>query len=680
LDNRYRLGVDIGGTFTDMLAMDETTGETFVLKTPSTPGSVEGVANGIRELEARYGIAGSQINYFSHGSTIGVNTLLQRSGARVGMLATRGFRDLLELRRLRLSHPNDYFAHRPHSLVPRRLIKEIDERMLANGEVYQPIERANVERATEELVAERIEALTICFLHAYRNQAHEQAAKEWVQARWPDLYVCTSAEIWPEQREYERFLITVMNAHIGRQMRTYLRSVGDETTKLGMSCRIFSTKSNGGVMTALSAAERPVDTLLSGPASGVIGSAYLGNLIGDRRLVTIDIGGTSADMGVIDDGEVSYSTENTVGDFPVIMPAVDVSSIGAGGGSIAWIDEDGVLKVGPRSAGAMPGPVCYARGGEQPTVTDAYVTAGLIAPEHFLGGTMRLRSDLAEQAIGRLGERLGLGPLETADAIMQVTSSMLYAEIFPQMARRGAELRDFSILTFGGAGPTHVFMAARDLPVLRVIIPPTPGTMCALGCLVADMRADFVRTLWRESAELTTAEIQDIYGQLDVEGMRWLETERVNLTRTYALRSIEMCYVGQSFDVNVPLPERREDVTMEEIKTRFHQRYEAIYGYADQSAPTRLTTARLQIVGVTPKPVMGQIAHDSSTISDETTTRRIFENGQAWDARVYQRQALKPGDALKGPVIVEQYDTTTYVPDGFVVSVDAWLNLIGEKG
>jgi N-methylhydantoinase A len=679
LDNSYRLGVDIGGTFTDMLVMNETTGETFVLKTPSTPGSVEGVANGIRELEARHGIAGSQIKYFSHGSTIGVNTLLQRSGARVGMLATRGFRDLLELRRLRLAHPNDYFVHRPVSLVPRRLIKEIDERMLANGDVYQAIDRADVEQATEELVAEGIEALTICFLHAYRNAAHEQAAKDWVQQRWPDLYVCTSAEIWPEQREYERFLITVMNAHIGRQMRTYLRAVGDETAKLGMSCRIFSTKSNGGVMTTQSAAERPVDTLLSGPASGVIGSAYLGNLIGDKRLVTIDIGGTSADMGVIDDGEVSYSTENTVGDFPVIMPAVDVSSIGAGGGSIAWIDEDGVLKVGPRSAGAMPGPVCYGRGGEQPTVTDAYVTAGLIAPEHFLGGTMQLRSDLAEQAIGRLGERLGLGPLETADAIMQVTSSMLYAEIFPQMARRGAELRDFSILTFGGAGPTHIFMAARDLPVPRVIIPPTPGTMCALGCLVADMRADFVRTLWRDSADITTAEIQAIYGELDADGIRWLETERVNLTRTYSLRSIEMCFVGQSFDINVPLPERREDVTMEEIKQRFLRRYEAIYGYADLDAPTRMTTARLQIVGVTPKPIIGQIARDTSTLGTEVTRRRVFENGRASDVPVYQRQALKPGDALNGPVIVEQYDTTTYVPDGFVVSVDAWLNLIGEK-
>jgi N-methylhydantoinase A len=676
---RYRLGVDIGGTFTDMLVMNEQTGETFVLKTPSTPGSVEGVTEGIRELGRRYGIQGGQIGYFSHGTTIGVNTLLQRSGARVGALATRGFRDLLELRRLRLSHPNDYFVHRPEALVPRRLIKEIDERMLANGTEYRPIERAQVESAVEELLVEGIEALTICFLHAYRNQVHEQAAKAWIDARWPDLYVCTSGEIWPEQREYERFLVTVMNAHIGRQMRTYLRSVGHETQKLGMTCRIFSTRSNGGVMTTESASERPVDTLLSGPASGVIGSAYLGNLMGEHQLVTIDIGGTSADMGVIDAGEVSYSTENTVGDFPVIMPAVDVSSIGAGGGSIAWVDEDGVLKVGPRSAGAVPGPVCYGRGGLQPTVTDAYVTAGLIAPQHFLGGTMQLRPELAEQAIGQLGQRLGLDPLRTADAVMQVTSAMLYAEIFPQMARRGAELRDFAILTFGGAGPTHVFMAARDLPVARIIVPPTPGTMCALGCLVADMRADFVRTLWQDTADLTTDHIQEVYQVLDDEGARWLDAEHVNLSRTYSLRSVDMNYVGQSFEVNVPLPERRADVTIEEITRRFHERHAAIYAHADPGSPTRVMTARLQIVGVTPKPVMGQIAHSSSVLSGEVSTRRVFENNRAWDVRVYQRQSLKAGDRLEGPVIVEQYDTTTYVPHEFTISVDRWLNLVGEK-
>ena len=675
---KFRLGIDIGGTFTDMLVMDESGRETYILKTPSTQWPVEAIVNGMRELQARHGIAGEDIVYFSHGTTIGVNTLLQRSGARVGVLTTRGFRDVLELRRLRLNSANNYFVKRPQSLVSRYDIKEIDERTLANGAIYQPIVRAQVEQAARELLDDGAEALAICFLHSYRNPGHETSAREWLQQQYPDLYICTSSEIWPQQREYERFLISVMNAHIGKRVRTYLRSIDHEVEAVGMRCGIFATKSNGGVMSALRAAERPVDTLLSGPASGVIGSAYLGQLIGDERIVTIDIGGTSADMAVIE-GEVSYSTENTVGDFPVIMPAVDVSSIGAGGGSIAWVDVEGVLKVGPRSAGANPGPACYGRGSDQPTVTDAYVVTGIIAPETFLGGTMPLYPKLAEQALGPLADRLGLNVLQTADAILQVTSSTLYAELLPQMARRGVDLRDFSIMAYGGAGPTQIFMAARDLPVRRTIVPTMPGTMCALGCLTADLRSDFIRSIWQDSAGLTTDDIRLILGELDAEGHRWLATERVDVERIYIIRSVDMCYAGQSFEINVPLPERLEDVTMDEIIQRFHRRHEAIYGHTDPAAPTRMMNARVQIVGVTQKPVVDQIAHGSGQEASVTGTRRIFERGQFWEARVYPRASLKAGDQFVGPAVVEQYDTTTYVPAGFAMTVDHWLNLIGEK-
>src|SRR5579859_4124264 len=389
VDGPFRVGVDIGGTFTYLLAMDERGGHVFVLKRPSTLNPVEAVVEGIRELDGRHGISGDRISYFAHGTTIGVNTLLQRSGARVGVLVTRGFRDVLELRRLRLPSAQDFFTPRPRSLVPRRLVREIDERMLANGQVYRAIQREDVLDAVADLLAHEVEAIAVCFLHAYRNREHEQVAKAWVEQRWPELYVCTSAEIWPQQREYERFLISVMNAHIGSRMRAYLRSLEGSLAERGVRCRVFSTKSNGGVMTAARAAERPVETLLSGPASGVIGSAYLGELIGAAKLITLDIGGTSADMSVID-GEVAHSTENTIGEFPVIIPAVDVSSIGAGGGSLAWIDREGVLKVGPRSAGAEPGPVCYGRGGLEPTVTDAYLVAGILNPRSFLGGTLSL--------------------------------------------------------------------------------------------------------------------------------------------------------------------------------------------------------------------------------------------------------------------------------------------------
>jgi N-methylhydantoinase A len=656
--------------------MDEGNGQTFVLKEPSSLSPVEAVVEGIRELEERLGIRGAQIGYFAHGTTIGVNTLLQRSGARVGVLTTRGFRDVLELRRLRLPSAQDFFTPRPRSLVPRRLVQEVDERMLANGQAYRPIQRDDVLQAVEQLITQDVEAVAVCFLHAYRNAAHEQAARNWIEARWPELYVCTSAEVWAQQREYERFLISVMNAHIGSRMREYLGSLQGALAERGVTCRVFSTKSNGGVMTAANASERPVETLLSGPASGVIGSAFLGKLIGEPRLITLDIGGTSADMSVID-GEVAHSTENTVGEFPVIMPAVDVSSIGAGGGSLAWVDREGVLKVGPRSAGAVPGPACYGRGGLEPTVTDAYVVSGILNPSGFLGGTLTLRPELSHQALERLGQQIGLNAPATADAILRVTTSMLYAELLPELARRGADIRDFSLLAFGGAGPTHAFMAARELPIQRVIIPTTPGTMCALGCLVADLRADFVSTIWQDCADLSTADLRSAFASLDEQAMRWLHDQAVDVEQTYLVRSADMCYVGQSFDINVPLS---EELTLSGAVTRFHERHTAIYGHSDASAAVRLMTARVQVVGVTPKPQLGHIATDGlSAAASERQSREVRENGSTVLAQVFARSALRPGDSIRGPAIIEQYDTTTYVPDGFEVGVDSWLNLIGEK-
>ncbi|TMI82468.1 MAG: hydantoinase/oxoprolinase family protein, partial [Bacillati bacterium ANGP1] len=441
MESSYRLGVDIGGTFTDLLLLDPGTGKSHLLKVPSTHSSAEAIAAGLEELRKRHHIALSQIAYFSHGTTLAVNTLVQRSGAKVGVLITRGFRDVLELRRLRLPKANDFFVPRPISLVPRRYVKEVDERITADGQIYIPLQREDVVRRAQELVNEGIEALAICFLHSYRNPAHEILAKRCVEALHPRLYVCTSAELWPQQREYERSLVSVINAYVGERMRSYLNALEEDTRKLGVACRIFATKSNGGVMNARSGAERPVETLLSGPASGVIGAVHLGRLLGDDRLVTFDMGGTSVDIA-ISQGSIPYSTENTVGDFPVILPAVDVVSIGAGGGSIAWTDMEGVLKVGPQSAGADPGPACYGRGSEAATVTDAYLVLGIVSPDNFLGGQMKLHPDTARAAIERVGKRLGLNSYETADAILQVATSNIYAAMLPQMARRGVDPRD----------------------------------------------------------------------------------------------------------------------------------------------------------------------------------------------------------------------------------------------
>lgn len=658
--------------------MDEDTGELKLLKTPTTQWPVDAVASGIRQLHDEYAVDPAGIKFFSHGTTLALNTLLQRSGVPVGVLTTQGFRDILELRRLRLPKTNDLLVARPVSLVPRRHVREVRERILANGQVYIPLQRENVEEEASRLVEDGVQAIAICFLHAYRNPEHEQQAKAWVTAKFPQLYVCTSSEIWPQQREYERSLISVMNAHVGEQMRAYFSSLKGRLQEAGLSCHVFSTKSNGGIMSTAMASQRPVETMLSGPAAGVIGAAYIGEMIGEKQLVTLDMGGTSVDMAVIE-AEIPFSTENTVGDFPVIMPAVDVSSIGAGGGSIAWLDNDGVLKVGPQSAGATPGPACYGHGGELPTITDAYLMVGILNPDNFLGGRMKLQPALAQAAIDSVGSRLGLSTQETADAILQVATSKIYAELLPQMARRGADPRNFSMLAFGGAGPTHVFMLARDLNLRRILIPPTPGLLCALGCLVADLRADFVASVWRNCDEMSDAELKQIYTNLEAQAREWIASELVETEGIYFVRSADMCYTGQSFEVNVPFPQQQEfNSTLAEAATWMHNHYERIYGYADRKARLRLLDARIQIVGKTPKPVLKTFQAQPGA-SGAVGARRIFDNGGFVEAQVFQRASLAPGWETRQCAIIEQYDSTVYIPAGFRVSVDEHYNLIGER-
>ena len=680
MTSSYRLGIDIGGTFTDLHAMDEATGALYALKTPSTKGDPsDAVAHGIGELKRRFGIEPGEIAYFSHGTTLAVNTLLERNGARGGVLMTKGFTDTLELRRLRLSKANDFFVPKPVSLVPRRRVKPIDERMRADGRVSMAIRRDDVEDQVRALIADGVETLVVCFLHAHKNPAHERMAKAWIVETFPGVYVCTSSEIWPQQREYERSLISVINAYVGGRMKTYFDTLGDRASQLGMTCRIFSTKSNGGVMGVGSAADRPVETLLSGPASGVIGAAYVGRLIGDTNLVTIDMGGTSVDVSIVQ-GEIRYATENTIGDYPVIMPAVDVSAIGAGGGSIAWTDAEGVLKVGPESAGADPGPACYGLGGTRPAVTDAYLTAGIIAPDKFLGGEMALDVAAAHGAVESIGARLGLGRRETADAILQVTTSNIYAELLPQIARRGVDASDFSLMAYGAAGPTHTFMLARELNMRRVIVPPSPGILCALGCLVADMRADFVQSIWHEADDMADQDMRDIYAVLEERARTWLDDQDVDLDEVYLLRSVDACFVGQSYEVNVPFPDTTgTELTVAQIVAWFHDRYSKVYGYSDSDSPTRFLEARLQIVGMTPKPAVRLVADLDDASEEPSGTRLVFENGREMEAQIWQRGGLREGRVYEGPMVVEQYDTTVYVPDGFRVTVDKWANLIGEK-
>jgi len=387
--SRLRVGVDVGGTFTDIVIWDEGSERLHVLKTPSVPQDPsQGVVRGVQEALNASSADAREIAAFINGTTVEVNTIIQRNGARVGLLITRGFRDVLELRRVRLPGAPSFEADKPVALVPRRFVREVGERLRADGSVLRQIPWDDVERGIRELVQSGIDAVAICFLHAYRNAEHEAAVTTWIAERYPDLYVCASSELWPQQREFERSLITVMNAYIGARMQTYFANLERHLGELGVATPILSTKSNGGVMSAAAAGRAPIQTLLSGPASGLIAALHLARQAGHSHVVTLDTGGTSTDVGVVA-GRIPYSTENTVGDFPVVLPSIDVTSVGAGGGSMLWVDQVGALRVGPDSAGSSPGSACYGLGGKAPTITDCHVALGFIAPEDFLGGGFR---------------------------------------------------------------------------------------------------------------------------------------------------------------------------------------------------------------------------------------------------------------------------------------------------
>ncbi|WP_042159657.1 hydantoinase/oxoprolinase family protein [Paenibacillus gorillae] len=678
MDAIYRLGIDIGGTFTDAIVTNGEGQVVATLKTPSVADAPEqAIFHALEQLQDR-GIDTGKIDLFVHGTTLGVNTLIERNGAVTGLLVTEGFRDVLEIRRLRLENTTNLYGDKTLPLVPRHLVKEVEERLLADGNVLRPLVPEQLLKAVDELVQEGVTALAISFLHSYANDEHERQAQQLIRERYPQLFVCTSSAIWPQQREFERTLATVMNAYVGERMGSYFNRLQAGIGQYGVEAALLSTMSNGGIMTAARAAAEPVRTLLSGPASGVIGATHIAEQAGIFQVVTFDMGGTSVDVALIDK-EPAYSTENQVGDFPVIIPAVDVTAIGAGGGSIAWVDSVGVLKVGPRSAGAKPGPACYNRGGDQATTTDAYLHLGILQADRFLGGQMRLYPELAEQALKRLGHQLGLNATETAQAILDVATANMYAQFSPLMARKGVDPRDFTLLAYGGAGPMHAFLMAREVGIRRVLIPPSPGTLCAMGCTVANLRNDFVYTHHKNSSSLNDDELAGQFAGLEQQGRRWIEEEirgGVKPERIYVIYSADMRYEGQAFDMEVTLT--TEDINNPEgAVVKFHALYETVFGISQPEAEVMFVNLRATIVGVLPnksKASMQSPAFSGKPIE----TRRITFDGRHYEASVLSREQLPDGERIPGPAILEEYDTTVFVPPGYSIYRDVNGNIIGE--
>lgn len=672
---RCWLGIDIGGTFTDFALFDTRTGEVIGLKVPSTPPAfAEAVRVGLERLADEHGVDPREIDTVVHGTTIAVNTLIQRTGARLGLLVTDGFRDVLELQRLRLPNPFDLDGARPLPLVPRARVAEVRERLRADGSVDTPLDAPGVRDAVRRLVGQDVEGVVIALLHAYRNPAHEGQARRIAEAAAPGLPVSTSAEVWPQAREYERTALAVLDAYVQPPVRQYLEGFEQALAAHGVPAAPYITKSNGGIMPVAAARGQTAATLLSGPASGVIGAAYVAGQAGLPNVITLDVGGTSADIAVVEDGRPRSSTSAHVGGVPLMMPVVGVTAIGAGGGSIAWVDEVGLPKVGPQSTGAHPGPACYGRGGTEATLTDAFLVSGFLDAERFLGGRMRLDHALAETAIARFADRLGMTPHEAAESVVRVAVSNMYAEFTKILSRAAVDPRDFALVAFGGAGPVVGALLAREVGIPTVFVPRSPGTLCALGAITTDIVSDAVRTVHARLDATDVTVLRAPYDALRTELADWLARHGAGSERATFILAADMRYVGQSYEIEVPVePAWLAPGGQAALLSAFHRAHERVYGHADREAPGEIVNLRVQLRAARPRVPLGEIPVRPEARPRET--RRIWLEGRSIEARVFERAALGRGARLAGPAIVEQPDTTVLVPAGHAGEVDRFGNL-----
>src|SRR5438128_2832685 len=594
----FIVGIDVGGTFTDLTAVDEATGRAIVTKVPSEPrNEAAAVLAGLRAL----GIAGRDVRRLVHGTTVGTNAVLERHGARVAILTTAGFRDLIEIGRTKRNIPALFVPTfvRPKPMVERKHRFEVVERLAADGAVLVPLDPASVERALDAAVAAGAEALAVCFLHAYLNPAHERAVADAAKGRYPSLPVSSSVDVVAEYREFERFSTTVLNAYLQPLMDGYLSGLEERLRATGYAHGVLTVASSGGMMTTETARRLPIKTIFSGPAGGVSQACFVGATLGIRDLITYDMGGTSTDVCLVRDLSPLTTSDAMVGAFPVKVPQIDMHTVGAGGGSLAWLDLDGSLQVGPLSAGAMPGPAAYGLGGTEPTVTDANVVLGRIGTTRRLGGSIALDATRARTAVADLARRMGgrLGVEALAEGIVRIAVARMTSAIREISIQRGHDPRDFTLVAFGGAGPMHALALAEEIGIPRVLVPRHPGNFSALGLLASDIKHDDVRTRvgpLRERAAVLAALFEDMAGA----ARQQLETEGFAPEQLRLRRSLDLRYRGQAFELGVAV----DGDGLDAVGATFHERHRAAYGHADPSATLELVNARLSAYGLVAKP------------------------------------------------------------------------------
>lgn len=686
--SRIRLALDTGGTFTDVVAFDEATGAWYSTKTPSTPDDPSrGFMDGMRKIADLAGFSVDDVASVSHGTTVATNALLSEEGALpgLGLIVTRGFRHILEIARQSVpqGYGNSYFWVKPERIVPLHRVHEVTERLDFQGSVLTALDDADVERAAAAFRASQVTCIGVCLLHAYANGAHERRVRDILQRVYPEASVSISSEVLPEYREYERAVTTLVDAFLKARVARYVSQI---VARLPGELPFYIMKSNGGVVSGREVAHQPISTLVSGPAAGALGAAMLAHAAGMDRVLTLDGGGTSTDVAVVEGGAPHLSTESRVGPHPLKIPMIDVVTVGAGGGSIARRAPDGGMKVGPGSAGADPGPMCYARGGNAPTVTDATLVLGRIPP-HLLGGEIPLSTERAVTGVDRLATSLGLNLRRTALGILEIAAWNQANAVRQVTVKRGLDVRDYVLVAFGGSGPLQAGRLLDLLGLKAALIPPDPGNVSAFGLLTVDVKNDYVLTQVQADHALDVERLKNGYAQLERLAREALHTEGFAPEAMVLQRFADLRYFGQAWEVRVEVPAGPLDRSSADVTVaRFHAAHQRTYGYSYADQPgQRVEWVNLRVAGIGPlrRPaIQERTASLAGGLERARTSSRdvVFDPSGPVVTPVYARGLLQPGDCIDGPAIVEEFGSTTVVFPGQIARVDAFANLVLGRG
>ena len=676
----YRLGVDVGGTFTDIMLFDESTKKMTLSKVPTTvENPAMGIINGVEKITRLSNITSDEITLFMHGTTAATNAVLEGKGAKTALIVTEGFRDILHIMRQDRPKLYDFFAMRPLPLAPRHLRFEAAERILHTGQVLKKLDESQIKKIIKRIKHHKVQAVAICLLHSYCNPAHEQRIKELLLRDCPGLYVSISSEVLPKIKEYERMSTTVINAYVLPIIKSYLGDLSRRLADIGVKRTVHIMQSNAGIIPSSMASTMSANTILSGPAAGVLGGVAIAKQAGVKNVITVDMGGTSFDICLAYQGKPKITSGSEIGGHALMIPMVDIHTIGAGGGSIAWIDSGGVLKVGPQSAGANPGPVCYKKNGTEPTVTDANLVLGRLNPEYFLGGQMEVDKDASYKAIEtKLAKPLGMSVFEVAEGIVRIVNTSMVKGIRYVSVEKGYDPREFALVCFGGNGPVHSAELAEELAVPQIIIPFAPGVNCAYGLLIADFRCDFVRTYLKKLSRIDLEEINSLYKDMEDLARGKMKDEGFSPREIIINRTVDMRYLGQSYELEVPTgPDRITRKELEAVRNRFDLLHNKSYGFSKTDEPTEIVNLRVACTGVVHKAQLKKAklagANPQAALKGR---RKVFMKGQFRQTSIYDRNKLMPGNQIKGPAIIEQKDSTTVLFPENVAQIDSFRNIV----